>query len=115
MLSRNAENSAGRPVIGLITAPVDRAPEIARAIVDRRLAACVNVVPTVRSTYWWQGEVQEDEESLLVVKTTAAAVPALDAALQEIHPYDVFELVVTPIEEGNAAYLDWIADSVEVS
>src|SRR4051794_9357347 len=106
-------DSTARPVIGLVTAPADRAAELARAIVDHRLAACVNVVPTVHSTYWWDGEVQQDDESLLVVKTTAAMTDALTTALDEIHPYDVFELVVVDIAAGNPAYLEWISESVQ--
>jgi periplasmic divalent cation tolerance protein len=97
-----------KPVVGLITAPVDDGPAIARAIVDRKLAACVNVVPSVQSIYWWDGEVQDDTETLLIVKTIAAAIPALNEALEAIHPYDTFELVVVDIDGGNPPYLDWI-------
>ena len=102
-------------VLGLITAPVDRAADLARAIVDRRLASCVNIVRAVESIYWWDGAVQNDTESLLIVKTTAAAVGALNETLGSLHPYDTFELVVVPIADGNPAYLDWITDSVDHS
>lgn len=96
----------------LVTTPVDQADAIARALVQARLAACVNVVPAVRSVYRWEGEVQEDQEALLVVKTTADQLEALDQRLGEIHPYDVYELVVLDVAGGNAAYLDWITASV---
>jgi periplasmic divalent cation tolerance protein len=99
-------------VVGLITAPVDRAAAIARAIVERRLAACVNIVHDVRSIYWWDGAVQDDTESLLVVKTTSAMVPALNEALVDLHPYDTFELVVLDITDGNPPYLEWIGASI---
>lgn len=97
----------------LVTAPPDRADEIAAALVGERLAACVNVVPGVRSVYRWEGEVARDDEALLIVKTTAAAVGPLEAALRPLHPYDNFELVALEVTDGAAAYLDWIAASVD--
>jgi periplasmic divalent cation tolerance protein len=100
------------PVLGLVTAPTNDGARIARTLVDRGLAACVNVVPAVESVYRWQGEVEQATESLLVVKTTAANVSEIDAALREVHPYDVYELVVLDIGGGSPAYLEWIADSV---
>lgn len=96
----------------LVTTPVDRAHGIARALVEARVAACVNVIPAVRSVYRWEGEVQDDEEALLVVKTTPERTSALDDLLREVHPYDTYELVVLDVAGGNAAYLDWIAGSV---
>ncbi len=100
-------------VVCLVTTPVDRADDIARALVDARVAACVNVVPAVRSVYRWEGAVQQDEEALLVVKTTRPRLEALDARLGEVHPYDTYELVVLDVEGGNGAYLAWIAASME--
>ena len=85
------------------------AERIARALLERRLAACVNIVAGVRSLYHWQGRIEDEAELLLVIKTTEAAVEPLKAALEEIHPYDVPELIVLPIEDGAPAYLDWIA------
>jgi periplasmic divalent cation tolerance protein len=99
-------------VVGLVTAPVDRAADIARAIVDRRLAACVNIVREVESIYWWDGEVQDDTEALLVVKTTRSRVADLNQALDDLHPYDTFELIVLDITGGNPPYLQWIGASV---
>jgi len=96
----------------LVTTPVDHADRIARTLVDERLAACVNVVPAVRSVYRWEDEVQQDEEALLVVKTTLGRLGALDARLREIHPYDTYELVALAVDGGNAAYLEWIAAAV---
>lgn len=99
-------------VVCLVTTPVDHADRIARALVDARVAACVNVVPAVRSVYRWEGEVQQDEEALLLVKTTTDRVDALDAQLDGLHPYDTYELVALDVTGGSAAYLDWIAASV---
>ena len=101
-------------VVCLVTAPPGRAREIAAALVERRLVACVNVVPLVHSVYRWQGAVEHDDEALLVVKTTRAAVVALKDALGELHPYETFELVAFGIDAGARAYLDWIADSVRL-
>lgn len=98
-------------LVCLVTTPVDRAHDIARALVDARVAACVNVVGAVQSVYRWEGAVQQEEESLLVVKTTASRLVDLDAALREVHPYDTYELVALEAAGGNAAYLEWIAAS----
>jgi len=105
-------DSAAGHVVCLVTAPAGQAQPIAEAIVGRELVACVNIVPLVRSVYRWQGAVEHDEESLLVIKTTRAAVHPLTEAVRELHPYDNFELVVLGIEAGAPAYLDWISGSV---
>ena len=88
------------------------AERIARALVERRLAACVNVVPGVVSVYRWKGEVRRDEERLLVIKTRAERLEALGQALVELHPYEVPELVALPVEAGHPPYLDWLDESV---
>jgi periplasmic divalent cation tolerance protein len=99
-------------VVCLVTAPPAHAPRIAATAVERELAACVNVVPLVHSIYRWQGGVQTDEESLLVLKTTPAHVPALERLLEEIHPYDTFELVALDVSKGSARYLESIGAAV---
>jgi periplasmic divalent cation tolerance protein len=101
-------------VVCLVTTPPDRARPIAEALVERELAACVNVVALVHSVYRWQGAVEHDDESLLVVKTTRAAVTALGDALAELHPYENFELVALDVGDGAPAYLDWIAAAVRL-
>ncbi len=101
-------------VVCLVTAPPDRAHAIATALVERELAACVNIVALVHSIYRWQGAVEHDDESLLVVKTTRAAVGPLRDALSELHPYENFELVALEVQDGAPAYLDWIAGSVRL-
>ena len=99
-------------VVCLVTTPPDQARPIAGALVERELVACVNIVASVQSVYRWKGAVEDDEESLLVIKTTRDAVPALDEALAELHPYETFELVALDVDGGAQAYLDWIGDSV---
>jgi len=90
----------------------DEAAKIASALVERRLAACVNVVGPMASTYRWQGKVERADEFLLIVKTTAAAIDGARDAVKQLHSYDVPEFVVLGIEGGSATYLDWIAENV---
>ena len=98
-------------VLTALGAPRD-AERIARALVEERLAACVNVVPGVVSTYRWKGAVEQEPELLLVIKTIAPQVDALKARLLELHPYELPEVVVIPIAGGHAPYLAWIAEQV---
>jgi len=99
-------------VVCLVTTPPDQARPIAEALVERELVACVNIVTGVQSVYRWMGAVEHDDETLLVLKTTRAAIPALDAALVELHPYETFELVALDVAGGSAGYLAWIGESV---
>lgn len=94
----------------LCTAPMDRAEEIARVLVDERLAACINIVPRVTSVYRWQDAVETDEEALLVIKTPSRRFPRLDERMREVHPYDVYELLGLPIAEGHRPYLEWMEE-----
>lgn len=96
----------------LCNCPPDSADGLARAVVEARLAACVNVLPQVRSVYRWEGEVCVDEEVTLLIKTTASRLSALTEALVEAHPYDVPEVIALPITEGHQPYLDWVAEVV---
>src|SRR5512139_2278609 len=97
-------------LVVLVTTPSpERAAEIARALVEERLAACGNVVPGLRSIYRWEGKVQDDQEALLVLKTTRARFEALRARVIALHPYEVPEVLALPVEAGSARYLAWIA------
>jgi periplasmic divalent cation tolerance protein len=89
----------------------DKAAEVARALVGEGLAACVNLVPAVRSIYRWKGELQDDSETLAVVKTTSERLDALTARLVALHPYELPEVIALPVAGGHAPYLDWIKDS----
>jgi periplasmic divalent cation tolerance protein len=98
-------------LVVLVTTPTpERAAEIARALVEERLAACGNVVPAIRSIYRWEGKVQDDGEALLVLKTTRARFEALRDRVLALHPYQVPEVIALPVEAGSAAYLAWIAE-----
>jgi periplasmic divalent cation tolerance protein len=94
----------------LCTCPQDSADNIADAVLEARLAACVNIVPGVRSKYWWEGKINTDSESLLIIKTRADLVADLIARIKEVHPYDVPEIIAFQIKEGNPEYLRWIGE-----
>ena len=103
---------SGRVVALSTVGTAEDAERIARALVERRLAACVNVVAGVVSFYRWKGAVEKEEERLLVIKTRAERLEALREALVELHPYEVPELVALPVEAGHAPYLAWLDESV---
>lgn len=87
--------------------------KLAHQLVERRLAACVNLVPNLTSIYRWQGTVEETTEVLLLMKTTAEQLPALEAAIGELHSYEVPEFLVLAPESGSQPYLAWLLDSVK--
>jgi periplasmic divalent cation tolerance protein len=91
------------------------AEDLAWELVERKLAACVNIIELQGSIYRWKDEIKSEKECLLLIKTTADASEHLVAAIRDLHPYDVPEYIEIPIERGTSKYLDWIAASVEVS
>ena len=93
-----------------ITIPTDKAEAFAQSIVEQRLAACVNVVPGVKSYFWWDDKVQNEAESLLIVKTTVQKLDALTEYVKENHPYDVPELIAMPVSEGLPDYINWLIE-----
>jgi periplasmic divalent cation tolerance protein len=92
-------------------AKAEDAERIAVALVERRLAACVNIVAGVVSVYRWKGGIEKDDERLLIIKTRRDRLDALEEALVSLHPYEVPELIVLPIEGGHAPYLAWLDES----
>jgi uncharacterized protein involved in tolerance to divalent cations len=94
------------------TGSSEEAQRIASALVEQRLAACVNIISGVESVYRWQGKIDVTRECLLVIKTTEAAFASLRDAIQKIHSYEVPEILSIPIESGSDAYLRWIDESV---
>ncbi len=90
----------------------ETAISMARTLVQERLAACVNVSTGVESIYWWQEKIEQTLEYVLMIKTTAGKVEALRERMMKLHPYELPEFVVLPVESGSEAYLKWIAESV---
>ncbi len=95
-----------------ITVPVEKSQELADFIVQKKLGACVNIVPEVSSVYWWKGNIERDRESLLIVKTSAEKFKELIRQVKSVHPYSVPEIIVMPIVAGNEDYLKWIDESL---
>jgi periplasmic divalent cation tolerance protein len=101
-------------VVVLSTFPsADVATAVARTLVEERLAACVNIVPAVRSIYRWDGAIHDDAEALAIIKTTAERVVAMRDRLVELHPYDVPEAIELPVAGGHTPYLAWVTGEVE--
>jgi periplasmic divalent cation tolerance protein len=100
-------------VVALSTCPDEKtAREIAERLVTERLAACVNRVGGAKSTYFWDGGLQDDEEILLIIKTTQDRLPALRDRIKALHPYELPELIALGVAGGNEGYLDWVRQGV---
>lgn len=91
---------------------IEEGRRLARLLVERRLAACVNLIPNLVSIYRWQGAVEEAAEVLLVIKTAADSLPALEAAIRVLHSYEVPEFVVLNVQSASQPYLEWLVGSV---
>jgi periplasmic divalent cation tolerance protein len=101
-------------IVAFSTCPEEAvARHIAEVLVTEKLATCVNRIANVRSSYIWDGRLQDDGEILLIMKSTAERLPAMQARLSELHPYDLPELVVMNVISGNEPYLDWIRRGVQ--
>lgn len=97
--------------IAFMTVPTEAdAERIAYQLVEQKLAACVNIVPSVRSIYRWQGKTCDDGELLLILKTVASKGMALTEFVTQVHPYSVPEIIFLPIQDGYPPYLKWLAD-----
>ncbi|MFH0844913.1 MAG: divalent-cation tolerance protein CutA, partial [Pseudomonadota bacterium] len=88
------------------------AQEISRAVVEKRLAACAQVIGPITSTYWWKGKIEEEEEWICILKTREALYEDLEKTIREMHPYDVPEIVAVPIVTGSRSYLEWLEREV---
>ncbi len=100
--------------IYFVTSPnMETSKKIAGILVKEKIAACVNIIPSIRSIYWWKDKVEESEENLLIIKTTGENQDKLKEAIKKNHPYDTPECVGFPIQDGFEKYLAWIRDSVQ--
>ena len=102
-------------LVVLVTVPdFETARRMGHTLVGERLAACVNIVPGLTSIYHWEGEVAEDSELLLLIKTRRERYGALEARIKELHPYTLPEVLALPVYNGSVDYLRWIAASVDL-
>ena len=100
-------------IVVLVTGPNARqCARIARRLLDRRLIACANLIPQIRSLYTWKGKTADEKECLMLLKTSRELFPALRAAVEKLHSYSVPEIIALPIIDGSPDYLSWIAESV---
>ena len=90
----------------------ERATQLANALVESRLAACVNLIEPIRSVYRWKGKIETADEVLLVIKTSADGLPALKDKIRQLHPYELPELLVLPVVDGSEPYLAWLLGAV---
>lgn len=104
---------AAHLVVLITTSSVDEANKIAHSLVEERVAACVNMASPIRSVYRWKGQIQTDEETLLIVKTRAERMEALARRVKELHSYQVPEIIALPILAGAQDYLRWIDEQTE--
>ncbi len=101
------------PLIVLCTCPdITAADAIATALLEARLAACVNRIEGIESLYRWEGSIRKDQEVLLLIKTTAVAFGEVESAISDLHPYELPEIIGVPVTQGSAPYLDWLTKSV---
>lgn len=114
IMAQSTTYASGLNSIVYVTMPnLDAAKILAHKIVDKDLAACVNIIPQVTSIYKWEGKVNEDSELLLMIKTTTENVDKLSKFVRENHSYSVPEIISVKIDNGNEAYLNWITNSVK--
>jgi periplasmic divalent cation tolerance protein len=102
-------------VIFVTTGSEEEAHKVAELLLERRKAACVNIMPGVDSSFWWQGKLNSARESLLIIKTRASLLSEVIELVKSVHSYDVPEIIALPIIGGNEDYLKWIDDEVKES
>ena len=100
-------------IVVYVTAPEEEAVDLAKTLVEERLVACVNLVPGLRSIYWWQGKVEDEPEVLCMMKTRSNLFGSLRDRVRQLHSYEVEEIIALPILAGNLPYLDWIKENTK--
>jgi len=100
-------------IVVFVTAPENEAAALAKTLVEERLVACVNIVPGLRSIYWWQGKIEDEPEVLCIMKTRSNLFEFLRDRVRELHSYEVEEIIALPILAGNLPYLDWIKENTK--
>lgn len=106
------ENNPQARIVLTAESTLEEANKLGRALVEERLVACATLLPVVQSIYHWNDELQSAPETMVMLKTTADKLEALEARLRQLHTYRVPEFLVLPVEYGSKSYMDWIAQSV---
>ncbi|XP_003385434.2 PREDICTED: uncharacterized protein LOC100640743 [Amphimedon queenslandica] len=113
--AKMSSTSTSSCLVTFVTCPsMEVARDLSRNILRSRLAACVNIIPQITSIYEWEGELQEDSEFLMVVKTSKDQISSLTSFIEQNHPYDVPEVISTEINHGSKKYLDWVMSSTKM-
>jgi periplasmic divalent cation tolerance protein len=102
-------------ILVFVTCPESESEKLARALVEEHLAACVNIIPAVRSIYLWDGKLCNESEHLLVIKTTDTVWFELNERVRALHSYDVPEIIAVPIEKGYQPYIEWLNSSIRAA
>lgn len=97
-------------MVEVTTSGEEESKKIGKKVVEERLSACANIIPKITSYYWWKGRLEEDSESILLLKTKKSNVETLIKRIKELHSYENPAIIVLPIESGSRLYLDWIED-----
>lgn len=108
MLNNNDAQKNGEIILVQVSCPPDHADSISCNLVESGLASCINVIPAVKSIYRWKGKLQQDNESLLLIKCSADSYSLLEKHILDIHPYELPEIIIVPISGGLTGYLDWV-------
>ncbi|XP_075155280.1 divalent-cation tolerance protein CutA [Haematobia irritans] len=104
---------SGTASVAFVTAPDEKiAKKLAHGLLEQKLAACINIIPSIQSIYMWEGKVNEDIEYLMIIKTQTGHVDELTKWVRANHPYSVAEVITLPIEKGNPPYMKWLKESV---
>lgn len=97
----------------LCTTPQEKSEEIAEILLKEKLCACINIIPGIKSMYWWEDKIQTDQEDILIIKTKEELIDPLTQKIKEIHPYDIPEVIALKVKGGNKDYIQWVLNSIK--
>ena len=97
----------------LCTTPQEKSEEIAEILLREKLCACINIIPGIKSMYWWEDKIQTDQEDILIIKTKEELIDPLTQKIKEIHPYDIPEVIALKVKGGNKDYIQWVLNSIK--
>jgi len=100
-------------LIYITTSGEEESKKIAKKLLEERIVACANIIPSMKSFYWWEGEIEEDKESILILKTRSDNLDTIIRRVKDIHSYDIPCILEIPIQNGSEDYLNWLEDSLQ--